>query len=91
MPPASVPLYTVDSDGKTVWVNGRDGLLGRFGVNGIDIHHPLTAQVELGSECLFCTHAPTTAEDWDLFVGKMFSEFGIVVLKEHRPDRFRSC
>lgn len=81
-------VHDITSDDRTVWVNGATGLLGRFGKMGIDIHRPLTEQQESG-ECLFCTHEPTTAEDWDVFVVKMKELYGVDVPDSHRPRRFR--
>jgi hypothetical protein len=78
----------VDSDGKTVWVNGHTGhCLARFGRGGIDIHRDLPDQVGKG-ECLFCTHEPTRAEDWDLFVAKVQEHHGVRVARRHRPGTF---
>lgn len=81
--------HQITSDGVTVWVNGERGLLGRFGRNGIDVHHAPSAQQTKG-ECLFCTHAPTTIEDWETFRAKMQEHYGIVVPRSHLPERFRS-
>lgn len=81
-------ITDIDSDGITVWINSAFGLLGRFGRMGIDIHRPVEEQKDYG-ECLFCTHAPTTREDWDIFVAKMKELFGVVVPKRHMPKRLR--
>lgn len=78
----------VESDGRTVWVNGSLGLLGRFGNAGIDIHQPLSEQMEEG-ECLFCTHAYTGPADWVVFKEKMAEHFGVQVGDEHMPVRFK--
>ena len=80
--------HQITSDGKTVWINGMGGLLGRFGLQGIDVHRPLTEQEERG-ECLHCTHGPTTRQDWDVFVQKMKEHFGVTVPERFLPDRFR--
>lgn len=80
--------HEIHDDGKTVWVNGVYGLLGRFGVNGIDIHRPMNEQMERG-EYLHYTYGPTTRNDWDVFVTKMAEHFGIHVPDEHMPIRFR--
>jgi hypothetical protein len=79
--------YDIMSDGKTVWINGAYGLLGRFGLYGIDVHRPLTDQSEKG-ECLHCTHEPTTRADWDVFVAKMLEHCGVHVPDEYMPERF---
>lgn len=81
------PPHQIDSDGVTVWVNGAFGLLGRFGRNGIDVHRPVEDQMVRG-ECLHCTHEPTTAADWDIFVSKMKELFGITVPEAYKPKRF---
>lgn len=77
----------VESDGTTVWVNTLDGMIGRFGRAGIDIHRPLKEQSEKG-ECLYCTHAMTTSRDWPIFVQKMKELFDIDVPESHKPARF---
>ncbi len=78
-------LHEITSDGRTVWVNGSDGLLGRFGPNGIDVHQPMSVQVQRGNECLHCTHEKTTLDDWHVFVAKMKEHFDIDVPAEHMP------
>ena len=78
----------VISDGYTVWVNGRDGLISRFGMAGIDIHKSLVEQ-ESGNECLFCTHGRTTIADWELFKQKMLELYGATISDEHRPMRLQ--
>lgn len=79
----------ITSDGVTVWVNGESGLLGRFGVNGIDIHRPAEVQATLGV-CLHCTHTPSTEADWYVFVAKMEEHYGVVVGPQHKPQRFKT-
>lgn len=81
-------LHEVISDGVTVWVNGAENCLGRFGVNGIDIHKELSKS-HGGNECLFCTHAPTTRVEWDLFVVKMLEFYKIPIHDRFMPKRFR--
>ncbi len=85
--PRRPPPHEITSDGKSVWVNGSEGLLGRFGPNGIDVHQPATAQLT-GGECLHCSHARTTRADWDVFVQKMKEHWGILVPQDVMPDRF---
>ena len=82
-----VDRYDISTDGRTVWVNGAMGLLGRFGVFGIDIHRPALEQLEYG-ECLYCTQQWTTAEDWKTFQQKMEEHFGIYVPDRYKPKRF---
>jgi hypothetical protein len=81
-------LYEVISDGITVWVNGSQGNLARFGRNGIDIHRPPLQMLQKG-ECLYCTHEKVTAADWDLFVAKVKEHYGIEIEEQYRPDRFK--
>lgn len=83
------PLHEVVTDGVTVWVNGAGNCIARFGVMGIDIHKEPSRQVKSGNECLFCTHAPTTREDWDLFVVKMLELYKISITPRFLPKRFR--
>lgn len=79
----------ITSDGRTVWVNTSAGCIGRFGKAGIDIHRSMNDQAAKG-ECLFCTHGPTTKQDWTTFVEKMNEFYGVLVGPEHMPDRFRN-
>lgn len=80
--------YEVTSDGSTVWVNGPEGCIGRFGNNGIDIHRPASEQQAKG-QCLHCTHALTTLTDWRIFTVEMEQFFGVKVTEDHLPDRFK--
>jgi hypothetical protein len=82
--------YSITSDGRCVWVNTGKGCIGRFGVNGIDIHHEPMSQASRESECLFCTHEPVTKADWELFVQKMRELYGVSVRAKHMPARFRA-
>lgn len=73
-------------DARTLWVNGPDGLIARFGVFGIDIH--LAGSCEGG----YCTkgNAPmgmTTNEDWEVFKRKMLEIYNLAVTDEHKPAR----
>lgn len=80
--------HQVTSDGRTVWVNDPDGAAtARFSTFGIDIHRPIAEQKEKG-ECLFCTHAQTTEDDWNLFVEKMRELFNVTIGRLHMPIRF---
>ena len=81
--------YTIDTDGKTVWVNGEINCLGRFGVMGIDVHRTLDEQSENG-ECLYCTHEPTNKQDWETFKVKIKEHFDIDVSDKYMPERFKS-
>lgn len=77
----------IETDGITVWVN-REWCLARFGKMGIDIHRSPDEAKEKG-QCLFCTHGPTTIEDWELFKQKMLELYGVEVSDEYKPDRFK--
>lgn len=77
--------HEIVSDGTTVWVNIGEGCLARFGPRGIDVHQRPSEVARGGRECLHCTHEPTTAADWEVFVAKCLSAFGIEVGEEHRP------
>jgi hypothetical protein len=82
------PVHDITSDGKTVWVNSAMGCIGRFGLQGIDIHRPMDEQLTAG-QCLHCTHGPVTRAHWDEFVVKMKEFFSIEVPAEFLPKRFR--
>lgn len=81
---ADDPTLEFQLDSHTLWVNGLDGLVARFGPRGIDIH--------LAGSCAggYCTHGPTTLEDWEVFKRRMLEIHQIVVTDEHLPDSFRS-
>jgi len=76
----------VESDGRTVWVNGSDGCcLGRFSRFGIDVHKDYAGQMN-GGQCLDCKPGPLTSADWDRFVEGIATYYGIRVAPKHRPD-----
>lgn len=78
----------VESDGITVWVNASTGdCIGRFGRNGIDIHRTVQDQMDGKDQCLFCTHAPVTRDEWELFKVKMLELYRVTVTDEHMPER----
>ena len=77
-------IYEITTDGITVWINGEAALLGRFGVFGVDIHTQ-----DMG-ECLQCTHALTTVDDWEDFRTGMEKHYGVVVPEKYKPVRFRT-
>jgi hypothetical protein len=80
--------YEIVTNYVTVWVNGAYGLLGRFGIQGIDVHQPVENQAKAG-ECLHCTREKTTRADWDIFTAKMLEHHNIVVDDGYMPRRFR--
>ena len=78
------------SDGRTVWVNGADGMcLARFGRAGIDVHRNFAAQASGEPECLACTHEPTHLADWRRFQILTRRHHGIGVGDEHMPGYIR--
>lgn len=86
----SGPVFWVESDGQTVWVNGPGGdCLGRFGWRGIDIHRSTEAQMAGEPQCAFCTHSETRLADWSAFQAKMKEVHGIWVGSQHLPDRLK--
>ena len=82
--PPIVP-HEIISDEHTVWVNGVQGCIARFGPNGIDIHTEDTAS------CLHCTHEPTEIAEWLVFQAKMREHYGITVTDAHRPTRLNAA
>lgn len=83
-------IVQIDSDGITVWVNGGDGYcLGRFGRMGIDVHCSPFQSADGKGECLFCTHGPVNAQDWETFKQQMKTCHDVTVTDQYKPDRFR--
>jgi hypothetical protein len=78
-------MNEVTSDGQTVWVNGSNGAIGRFGVLGVDIHN------EANDDCLDCSHKRTTIEDWHYFVEAMVRIYSIdeKTLRAAMPERLK--
>lgn len=77
------------SDGRTVWVNTPESSIGRFGPYGIDVHRTLQAQMEGQSECLACTHGPTTLADWRRFQALMLHYYNVTIPDSHMPSSIR--
>lgn len=76
----------ISTDGVTVWVHDHTGYcIGRFGRMGIDIHRLPTDK----GECLFCTHAAVTADDWVVFQQQMKLLHDVEVADSFTPRRFR--
>lgn len=75
----------VQSDGRTCWVNGRDGMsLARFGPVGVDIHKTTDEQLA-GKHCEDCFKRTDDPEaDWAKFVIGVASTHGICI-----PAKFR--
>ena len=82
--------YQIQSDGKTVWVNSPwDGsCIGRFSSKGIDIHHTVEKQIEMGVQCINCTHEKPTFHGWLDFVAELSARYDIEdhILQKHRPN-----
>lgn len=74
--PAVMTLAEVLWDGQTVWVNGIDGLLGRF--------HPRRMDVHADNKCERC--GPGT---WEEFVAAMRELHGVDVPAEAAPQSGR--
>ena len=71
----------VSVDGSTVWVHAFDGsTVGRFSKRfGIDVHTTVTQQIKGAAQCLHCTHAPPSSEDWRTFCELMWQHYKIEV------------
>jgi hypothetical protein len=69
----------VKSDGTTVWVNGADGMLGRFNRRFLDVH--------IDGACAGdgCAPGPCTLEHWNVFKTKMLEVHGVRVSDKHMP------
>ena len=65
----------------TVWTTAADGsCVGRFSKRfGIDVHTTMSEQLEGASQCLFCTHSPTSSDDWETFRRLMSHHYAIPV------------
>lgn len=78
--------FELQTDGRTVWVNGANGhCLGRFGPNGVDVHTTAKQQLETGIACAECTHEPPTHQEWVRFVRAMNEHHAIQVPDHMRP------
>ena len=68
------------ADGRTVWVNGTDGLIGRFCKRGIDVHK--------GGMCVTgsCIPGPCTRAHWEQFKALMLEHHGVDVWDKHMPE-----
>ncbi len=74
------------SDGRTCWVNGRDGCcLGRYihskQMVHMDVHRDAQGQARGGSQCLDCAEGAT----WATFKDAMLRHHGILVPDQHKP------
>jgi hypothetical protein len=59
----------IECDGKTLWVNGLHGAIGRFSPRGVDVHN------HENNACIGCGPVP----DWEGFVEEMQKHHGIDV------------
>lgn len=77
----------IQSDGKTVWVNGADGCcIGRFSRFGIDIHRDFAAQLAGLGQCLDCTHTMPDLSDWKRFVSAMRCHYDVEIGARYMPE-----
>ena len=67
-----VTLAEVMWDGRTVWVNGIDGLLGRFSIRRMDVH--------VDNHCERCGPG-----SWDEFAAAMRDLYGVELPPEAAP------
>ena len=60
------PHVQVSECGNTIWIHAEDGTtVGRFSkVFGMDVHTCISNQLDGASQCLHCTHAKPSREDW---------------------------
>ncbi len=75
----------IQTDGRTLWINGVHGLLGRFAPAGIDVH------AEPGSDkhCLDC--GPHGEKPWERFVAAMKLHHGVDLDYSWQPEWSRAC
>lgn len=77
--------FEIKTDGRTVWVNGMHGCIGRFGRGGIDVHKTAAEQVESGTQCLLCTHGRPMLADWETFQAAMLKFYGTEIANTLMP------
>ena len=82
--------FEILHDNRTVWVNDREGNIGRFGPFGVDVHLTVAEQIATGKECLACTHGPTHLADWRSFQALMQEHYGVTVSDDHMPSKIRT-
>jgi hypothetical protein len=79
------PIAEIQIGPRAIWVNADTGeCIGRFGVWGIDVHRRMADQ-HLG-ECLNCTHARTTSDDWIEFQRSMLVHHGVDLSRIETPS-----
>jgi hypothetical protein len=80
------PAVEIIADGRTVWINGLDGMcLGRFSRFGVDVHKDFLGQALSGHQCLDCKAGANTKDDWEYFKRSMLAHYRVVVGDEHMP------
>lgn len=67
------------TDGRTVWVNGPEGLIGRWSEFRGDVHSADT------SACVACGKT-----SWNEWVDEMFEAHGVIVPARYQPPASRS-
>lgn len=67
------------ADGDRVWINGPDGLIGRFSKRGIDVHGD--GRCAPGG----CEAGPCGLDHWKRFKAKMTQHHGVRVPERLRP------
>ena len=74
-------IIQVSELGDRVWLHAPDGsTVGRFSKQfGIDVHRTATAQMRGEPECLFCTHAPAGAAEWETFRAAILQHYNFEV------------
>ncbi len=75
----------IRSDGRTVWVNSPEQLLGRFSRMGIDVH------VDGACAGDGCKPGPCTVEHWDTFKREMLRVHQINVSDRYIPKYLKEC
>jgi len=76
------PLYEIRTDGRTVWINATDGLIGRFSPLGIDVH----ANPGSHEHCLDCRSVKQLVDPWAVFVLSMREHHNVVLGKSMQPE-----
>lgn len=83
-------LFEIHADGKTVWVNGSDGMcIGRFSGKGVDIHADAETQIREGRQCLDCIHDLPHPEAWEAFRAGLQRHYGVDLPDCYRPGYAR--
>lgn len=75
--------YGIETDGRTVWVNGDIGCIGRF--------CPISIEIFTGDRCIGEPHptGKTNRGSWSEFQRLMKKHHGIAVPNEYMPDFLR--